>query len=123
VIAIVQLLAAASDAPQVFDTSAKSPVIVGGASVTAAPPLFVAVTVTEGAVLLRTTDPKLMLVGERLSVPGVTPVPERAAIAGLAAKFPARLRVPDRAPDAVGAKTTATTQVPEGASEAPQVVD
>jgi hypothetical protein len=117
-----QLPPEASVAPQVVKAMAKSP-LMDGLTVTAAPPLFVAVTVTDDDVVLTTTEPKVSLVGERVRVPGVTPVPESAAVAGLGAKLPAMLSVPVAGPAAVGEKATCTVQLAEGASDAPQVVE
>jgi hypothetical protein len=105
-----QVPAAASDVPQVFDWIAKAPVIAGAWSDTAAPPLFVPVKVTEEEVAPTTTDPKLLEAGESVRLPGASPVPESAAIAGLAAKPPAMLSVPDSLPVTDGLKSTTTEQ-------------
>jgi hypothetical protein len=57
--ATVQLVPGASDAAQVLEVTAKSPVAAGAPMVTGAPPLFVAVNVTEEDAVPTASDPKL----------------------------------------------------------------
>ena len=60
-------------------------------------------------VLLTSTDPKLMGLGEIVG-PAGTPVPLKVAVAAPFVASLVTVRVPDEAPSLVGEKTTATEQ-------------
>ena len=122
---IVQLAPAATELPQVFAISAKSPpsapaierlVILN----TELPPL---VTVIVCAVPVMATGwlPNERLAGERLTT-GATPVPERLAVWGLPLALSVMLSEAVRLPLAEGVKVTPIVQLPPLATELPQVL-
>jgi hypothetical protein len=109
--ATVHPVDAASVAPHVLAEIAKSPVIVGGCSVAATPPVFEMVMFSAG--LLddpSVTVPKLALAGVSTIIAGASPVPPSVAVACKAVLLPEALpktvSTPDLAPAAVGEKLT-----------------
>ncbi len=86
-----------------------------------APPLFDSVADCALELWPLTIEPNWSEVGDSASAPGASPVPLKAAVAGLDGKLPATLSAPDRAPAADGVKVTETVQEAPAASELPQV--
>src|SRR5438094_714804 len=81
------------------------------AIVSAELPLLVRVTAWAALVVFTCWFPNETEVGERLT-PGVVPAPLKLAVCGLPAALSATLRVPLRAPAAVGVNVTLMVQVP-----------
>lgn len=67
------------------------------------------------------TLPKEMLVGDAVTVPAGSPVPEREICCGLLESLSVKVSVAARAPVAVGVKEMATAQLEEAASVEPHV--
>lgn len=85
-------------------------------------PLLVSVTVC-AALLLPTFCPaNVRLVGFRLTVAGVVPVPLSVTVPGELAAFEVTVSVPVRLPFAVGVNVTLTVQLAPPASEVPQLL-
>ena len=118
-----QLPPAGSDAPQLVDRTAKSPLVAGAWRLTAVPPLLLAVKAAADFVAPTTTAPKVCAAGESVRLPGVTPCPVSAAVAGLLLKVPPMLSTPLRLPRAVGEKVTKSVQLAPAASAGVQVVE
>ena len=118
----VQEPAAATEAPQLW-LSAKSPLAVMLAMVSAALPVVLSVTVCAALVLPTLRVVKVSVVGLSDTAGAVaTPVPETPTLCGLPAASLVMTTLPLRAPDVVGVKVTLIVQVAAGARVAPQVV-
>src|SRR5258705_11485587 len=86
-----------------------------------ASPVFVSVTVCAALVVPTLREPKLKLVGERLTT-GAVPVPVRLTICGLPVASSVIVMVPVRVPVAVGVNVTLIVQLAPAATEVPQVL-
>jgi hypothetical protein len=78
-------------------------------------PVLVTAKVWAGLVRFKDSVPKLRLVGETLK-PGTMPVPARLTVWGLPGALSLIVRVPLRAPTAVGVNVTLIVQVPLAAT-------
>jgi hypothetical protein len=84
---------------------------------------LVAVKVVAAETAPTATEPKLLEVGLRATVPAVAPVPESEAVTDPLAMFVAgTVSVPETVPVAVGEKVICSVQVALGASVDPQVL-
>jgi hypothetical protein len=113
-----QLAPAASDAPQVFVWE-KLPVVVM-ARVRAAVPVLETVTVWGALVVPRACPAKVRLEGETVSAIA-NPVPVSATVWVLGLALSERVRLPVRAPLAVGLNVTLMVQAAPAARDLPQV--
>jgi hypothetical protein len=122
---IVQLLFAATELPQVFD-SAKSPVLVPVMLMLVMLklefPVLLKVTLCAALVVPTFWLLNVRLVGERLAVPAAVPVPVRLTVCGLPAALSEMLSVAVRVPAAVGVNVTLIVQLPFAATELPQAL-
>jgi hypothetical protein len=121
---IVQLVPVAKLGPHVL-VSAKSPDAVMDVMVRAAVLELDSVTVCAALVVPSIWEAKVRLVGESITPGAVTiatvPVPFKAAVCGEPLALSVMVRVPVRAPVAVGVKVTEMEQVPPIARVEPQV--
>ena len=116
-----QLEPGPSVAEQVVDAMAKSPVIAGVCSVSATPPLLVAVKVTAADVDPSATAPKFEEAGVMARLAGARPVPSSVAETAPPATFAGMVSRPARVPACDGVKMIPTRQLAPAASELPQV--
>src|SRR5258706_8336782 len=114
-----QLDPAASDEPHVV-FSLKFPLMAMLVIFSAAVPVLLKVIFCDGLVPPTLREPKLKLVGERLTT-GTAPVPVRSTVCGLLPALSVIVTAPRRVPVAVGVNVTLIVQLAPAASVLPHV--